>query len=83
MPRNLDLLLVNVGGTRKKVYQNLDKTSFSGIETPSWVALTAGFIRKNGYDVDIIDSNAENLNINETVDITRDWKFSKEMIFNS
>ena len=71
MSRNLDLLLVNVGGTRKKVYQNLDKTPFSGIETPSWVALTAGFIRKNGYNVDIIDSNALNLDHEETTELVK------------
>ena len=67
MSKNLDLLLVNVGGTRKKVYQELSK-DFCGIEPPSWAALTAGFIRNHGFEVDIIDANADNLDIKETAD---------------
>ena len=67
MGKNLDLLLVNVGGTKKRVYQDLSK-DFSAIEPPFWAALTAGFIRNKGYDVKILDSNAENLNFKETID---------------
>ena len=65
MGGNLDILLVNVGGTRKKIYQNLHK-DFSGIEPPSWVALTAGYLRKKGFEVDVLDANAENLDYDET-----------------
>jgi anaerobic magnesium-protoporphyrin IX monomethyl ester cyclase len=64
---NLDILLINIGGTRKKVYQDLSK-DFSAIDTPFWAALTAGFIRKNGFSVDILDANAENLDFDETVE---------------
>jgi len=67
MSKRLKLLLVNVGGTRKKVYQELSK-DFCGIELPSWAALTAGFIRNNGFEVDILDANANNLDIKETTD---------------
>ncbi len=62
---NLDLLLVNVGGTRKRVYQELSK-DYSAIEPPFWAALTAGYIRKNGFNVKILDANAENLTHEET-----------------
>ena len=44
----LDLLLVNIGNTRKRIYQELSK-DFSAIEPPFFAALTAGFIRKRGF----------------------------------
>ncbi len=65
MIRDLDLLLINVGGTKKKVYQDLSK-DYSAIEPPFWAALTAGFIRNKDYRVDILDANAENLTHDET-----------------
>lgn len=61
----LDLLLVNVGSTSKKIYQDLSK-DYSAIEPPFWAALTAGFIRKKGFEVNILDANAENLDLKET-----------------
>lgn len=60
MTGKLDLLLVNVGGTRQKVYQDLSK-DFSAIEPPFWAALTAGFVRQKGFTVDIFDANVLNL----------------------
>jgi radical SAM superfamily enzyme YgiQ (UPF0313 family) len=66
MQTHLDLLLVNVGGTKKAVYQELSK-EFSAIEPPFWAALTAGFIRNNGYQVDILDANVLNLDMDETI----------------
>jgi anaerobic magnesium-protoporphyrin IX monomethyl ester cyclase len=67
MEKKLDLLLVNVGGTKKRVYQELSK-DYSAIEPPFWAALTAGFIRKNGFLVNILDANAENLDIKESAE---------------
>ena len=67
MAYDLDVLLVNVGGIRKKVYQGLS-TDFSAIEPPFWAALTAGFLRKRGFTVDILDANFLNLDIQETVE---------------
>ena len=63
----LDILLINVGGTKKRVYQELSK-DYSAIETPFWAALTAGYLRKNNFSVKIIDANAENLTYNETAE---------------
>jgi radical SAM superfamily enzyme YgiQ (UPF0313 family) len=65
MSTNLDLLLVNVGGTKKRIYQDLSK-DLSAVEPPFWAALTAGFIRNKGYSVKILDANAENLDFKET-----------------
>lgn len=64
----LDLLIINVGNTRKKVYQELSK-DFSAVEPPFWAALTAGFIRKKGFSVEILDANAENITHEETTKI--------------
>jgi radical SAM superfamily enzyme YgiQ (UPF0313 family) len=63
----LDILFVNVGGTKKRVYQELSK-DYSAIEPPFWATLTAGFIRKNGFNVDILDVNAENFTPEETAE---------------
>ena len=60
-----NILLVNIGGTRKKVYQELSK-DFSAVEPPFWAALVAGFVRKNGFTVDLLDANVRNLDIDET-----------------
>jgi len=61
----VDLLLVNPSD--KKQYQDLG-SSISGIEPPFWAGLIASFIRRHGYDVVIIDANAENLSSEETAD---------------
>jgi len=59
MPEQLDIVLINVG-SKKKVYQELSK-DFSACEPPFWCALTAGFIRNNGFSVEILDANGLNL----------------------
>ncbi len=68
MSGDLDLLIVNVGDSRKKVYQDLSK-DFSAIEPPFWAALTAGFIRERGYSVDILDANVEMIDNTQTAQI--------------
>lgn len=72
MLNNLDLLLVNVGGTKKDIYQDLSK-DFSAIETPFWAAITADYIRKKGFEVKILDANAENLYFKETAEIVKNY----------
>ncbi len=64
---SLDVLFVNVGGSKKKVYQELSK-DYSAIEPPFWLALTAGFIRKKGFNVAAIDANAENITHEEVAE---------------
>lgn len=65
--KGMDILFVNIGGTKKRVYQELSK-DYSAIEPPFWAALTAAFIRKKGFNVDILDANAENLTPEETAE---------------
>lgn len=67
---SLDMLLVNIGGTKKQVYQDLDH-DFAAVDPPFWAALTAGFVRRHGYAVDILDANVRNLDIPETVEAMR------------
>ena len=69
--RKLDVLLVNVGGTKKRVYQDLSE-DLSAVEPPFWAALTAGFIRNKGFGVDLLDANAENLTHEETAKIIQE-----------
>ncbi|MFA5138810.1 MAG: radical SAM protein [Elusimicrobiota bacterium] len=67
MPRELDILLVNVGGTKRQVYQDLSM-EFSAIDPPFWAALTAGYLRKHGFSVDILDANVRNLGQEESAE---------------
>jgi anaerobic magnesium-protoporphyrin IX monomethyl ester cyclase len=65
MEKGEDLLLINAGGSKKRVYQDLSN-DYSAIEPPFWAALTAGFVRKKGFSAGLIDANAENLTYDET-----------------
>lgn len=65
MSYDLDILIINVGGTKKLVYQDLSK-DFSAVDPPLWAALTAGYLRNKGYKVGILDAGALNLNEKET-----------------
>jgi len=62
----IDLILVNPGNP-KKVYGKL-RSNLAGIEPPYWCASIASFIREKGCAVKIIDADAENLSLEETVD---------------
>ena len=55
----LDLLLVHPGG-RAAIYQSLGAT-LAAIEPPFWAGLMATLVRRHGFSVEILDSNAENL----------------------
>ena len=63
---DLDVLLINPGGSRKRIYQDLSK-EYSAVDTPFWAILTAGYLRKEGFSVQVLDANAENLDYDETV----------------
>lgn len=64
MRDRLDLVLINPGD-RKQVYQDLGK-EYSAIEPPFWVAVIASYLRNSGFDVAIVDANAENITPEET-----------------
>ena len=59
MARTLDLLLIHPG-SRKQIYQSLSDT-LAAVEPPVWAGLMATFIRNQGYAVDILDAEAEEL----------------------
>ena len=53
-----------VCGNSKKTYQELSKT-YSAIEPPTWALLLAESTRAVGFNINIIDANAENLSEEE------------------
>lgn len=63
---NLDILLINPGGSSKRIYQDLSK-EFSAVDTPFWAILTAGYLRQEGFNVGVLDANAENIDYDEVV----------------
>ncbi len=65
MSKKIDVVLVKVNN-RKKVFQALGK-DLSGIEPPLWMILTAAYLRKQGLHVSVIDAEAENLDMDETI----------------
>jgi radical SAM superfamily enzyme YgiQ (UPF0313 family) len=69
---NMDLVLVNPS-SRKRVYQSLGK-ELSAIEPPVWAGLMATFVRNQGFRVAIVDAEAEELSLAETVDHVLDHK---------
>ena len=50
-----------VVSSSKKTYQNLSET-YSAIEPPTWALLLAQSTRAAGFNVKILDANAERLN---------------------
>ncbi len=60
----IDVLFINPNNS-KGVYQGLSD-SLSAIETPTWSLLLAESCRFIGFKVDILDTNAENLNDEES-----------------
>ena len=59
----MDVLFVNPGNA-KKIYQDLAE-DYSAIETPTWALLLAQSCRSVGYEVGILDANAERLDDEE------------------
>lgn len=65
MSERADIVLIKANN-QKRIYQNLSK-GFTGIEPPLWLALTAAFLREQGFKVAVIDAEVENLDAAETV----------------
>ena len=59
MKKGLDIILINPGD-RKQVYQELG-ADLAAVEPPFWITVIAAYLRNNGFEVGIIDSNAENI----------------------
>lgn len=62
---NMDIIFVNPSSTTKN-YQGL-ANKYAAIETPTWALLLAESCRSKGFNVSILDCNAENLNHEETL----------------
>lgn len=62
----IDMVIINPGD-RKQIYQNLGD-DYSAIEPPFWIAVIAAYLRNNGFNIAIIDSNAENISPLETAE---------------
>lgn len=60
----MDLVLINPN-CRTQVYQSLGKT-LAACEPPIWAATMAAFVRNHGFQVAVIDANAEQLSHAET-----------------
>ena len=60
---DLDILFINPP-SRLEVYQKL-AGKYAAIEPPTWALLLAQSVRSDGYNVKIMDSNAENLDEKE------------------
>ncbi len=58
-----DLLIINPGNANG-IYQSLSN-KFAAIEPPTWSLLLAESVRSRGYSVEILDVNAERLDIAE------------------
>jgi anaerobic magnesium-protoporphyrin IX monomethyl ester cyclase len=56
---NPDLVLVNPG-SRARIYQSLGKR-LTAVENPVWAGLIATFARTNGFSVEIVDAEADEL----------------------
>jgi radical SAM superfamily enzyme YgiQ (UPF0313 family) len=63
---SIDLVLVNPA-SRKRVYQSLG-AELAAIEPPVWAGLMAGFVRRRGFEVAIVDAEAEELSPEETAE---------------
>lgn len=64
--QQLDLVLIHPGN-RRQIYQSLGAT-LSAIEPPAWAGLMATFIRNRGFSVHILDTEAEDLTLDETAE---------------
>jgi len=57
----IDILFIHPNAS-KKIYQDLSK-NLSAIEPPIWAGLLANHCRKEGFEVDILDCEAEQLGV--------------------
>jgi anaerobic magnesium-protoporphyrin IX monomethyl ester cyclase len=60
----MDIVLIN-SGDRKQIFQGLGSDA-AAIEPPFWIAVIAAYLREKGFQVSVIDSNAENISPKET-----------------
>jgi len=65
MSRRLDVLFIKPG-SQKQIYGSLSDYSLTAIEPPLWAAILAGYLRQQGYGVEILDAETDGLGWEET-----------------
>ena len=65
MNNKTDIVLIKANNQRR-IFQSLSD-GFSGKEPPLWIILIAAYLRERGFSVSVIDAEAENLDVSETV----------------
>lgn len=71
MSPNTDIVLVKPG-SQKQLYGELSAFELTAIEPPLWGALLAGYLRRLGYRVVLIDAEVENLSYEQTAERIRE-----------
>lgn len=69
----LDIVLIKPG-SQKQIYGGLSDFQLTGIEPPFWASLLAGYLRKRGFSVSLLDAEAEGLSHEETAEIVTEMK---------
>lgn len=64
MKDKIDIVFINPGD-KKQIFQGLG-SDLAAVEPPYWIAVLASYLKNNGFNVKIIDSNAENISPEET-----------------
>ena len=62
---DVDIVLVKPG-SQKQIYGELSTFRLTAIEPPLWSAILAGYLRKKGYSIRLLDAEAENWSYEET-----------------
>ncbi len=70
MTKKLDLVLINPS-SRQQVYQSLGK-ELAAVENPVWAGLLAGYGRRQGLSVVVVDAAAEELSPHQVADVVRE-----------
>ena len=68
----IDILFVHPNAS-EKIYQGLSKNN-SAIEPPIWAAMLANSVRSKGFDVQILDAEAERLNYSSAAKRISEYK---------
>ncbi|MGE4263738.1 MAG: radical SAM protein [Desulfovibrio sp.] len=64
MSRGPDILFIKPG-SQKQIYGELSDYSLTAIEPPLWAAILAGYLRQQGYAVEILDAETDGLGWDE------------------
>ena len=68
---SFDILIIKPG-SQKKIYGDLSAYNLTAVEPPLWASLLAGYLRKHGYAVELMDAEVEELNYKEVAERIKD-----------